>query len=81
VSELVEDKASNWRLKITHACESVFVIAKEDIIYKYVDGVDSGSQTYRVKCPACQLDQYIPYSDLPGWVQQWAMANKREASK
>jgi hypothetical protein len=73
VSELVDDKAKDWRLKLTHACESTFIINKDDIVYELIEGIDSNSQTYRTTCPACGLDHHIPYAQLPGWVQQYAM--------
>ena len=72
MSELIDDQASKWRMSITHTCKSVFVINKDDIVHKYTEGVDYGSNSYHVTCPACGLDHYLDWKGLPSWVVAYA---------
>ena len=79
--KLIEDKASEWRLTLKHECGSTFEIDRDDIIHKHISGEDSSSESFHVVCPACDLEKYIPYGDLPGWVQSYAMRNKNKKPK
>ena len=78
MSELVDDQAAKWRMSITHDCKSVFVIDKDDIMHKYIEGSDSGSHCYWAICPACRLEHPISYQDLPSWVVRYASRNGRK---